>query len=491
MNFSGLEEEGSDAKPLHAVCMPAPFQSHINGMQMLAKVLHHRGFHVTFVNTDFNRDRLIRCRGLAALDGACDFRFESIPDGLPPSDPNATQDVPSLSRAIQLNLLAPFRQLLARLAADARSSKAPPVTCIFTDGFLPFAYDAGEEFGIPVVAYWTVSASTLLGSLHHRNFIEKGYFPLKDPTYLTNGYIEKTVTDWIPGMKNMRLKDHCSFLRTTDPNDFMFHFVRDAAESAVKASANIINTFAELEPEVLDALADALPRIYSIGPMHVFLKQVPESPVKSIPFNLWKEESECLRWLDSKEPGSVVYVNFGSVALLTPEQLVEFAWGLADSGHSFLWVIRPDLMPCETAVLSPAFQEATRGRKWLAGWCPQEDVLRHPSVGGFLTHCGWNSTLESLAAGVPVICCPFIGDQPTNCRYCCVEWGIGIEVEGEVSRECVVRLVRELIDGEAGRRLKAKALEWKRLTMAAVAPNGSSSVNVDMLIKDVIMRFPK
>lgn len=477
----------SDAKQ-HVVCVPFPFQSHLKGMLILAKLLHHHGFHVTYVNTDFNRDRILRSHGPAALDGAAGFRFESIPDALPPSDPDTTQDFITIVRATRTTFLAPFRQLLTRLAAEAQSSKlAPPVTCIVSDGFLPFTYAAGMEFRLPVVAFWTVGACTLLCGLQYRPLMEKGYVPLRESSYLTNGYLD-TVVEWIPGMKNMRLRDLCGFIRTTDPNDTMFSAMMFAVESGAKASANIVNTFSELEPDALEALKGALPRLYPIGPIHLLLNQLqvrPENPTQFFDLNFWKEEPECLRWLDSKAPNSVVYVNFGSITVLTAEQLMEFAWGLANSQRDFLWVIRRDLAPGESVVFSPEFEAATRGRTCMVGWCPQEEVLLHPAVGGFLTHCGWNSMVESMAAGVPMICWPFFGDQPTNCRYCCVEWGVGMEIGEDVRRERVERMVRELMDGEMGRKLKSRVTEWKCLAEAAGAPNGSSSLNLDELIKKV------
>ncbi|PQQ05154.1 7-deoxyloganetin glucosyltransferase-like isoform X1 [Prunus yedoensis var. nudiflora] len=138
-------------------------------------------------------------------------------------------------------------------------------------------------------------------------------------------------------------------------------------------------------------------------------------------YSLWKEE-ECLEWLNTKAPNSVVYVN-GSIAVMTPERLLEFGWGLANSKLPFFWVIRPDLVIGESAILPPEFVAETK-ESLIAGWCPQEQVLNHPSVGGFLTHSGWNSTVESLTAGVPMLCWPFFADQQMDCRYTCNEWGI-------------------------------------------------------------------
>ncbi|XP_052193385.1 7-deoxyloganetin glucosyltransferase-like isoform X4 [Diospyros lotus] len=465
----------------HAVCIPFPAQGHINPMLKLAKLLHSRGFHITFVNTHFNRRRLLRSRGPRSLDGLPDFRFAAIPDGLPLSDTDATQDISSLCASTPVHSLHPFRCLLSDLAA---SSDVPPVSCIVSDGAMSFTLDAAREFGIPEVLFWTPSACGFLGYTQYKALLQRALVPLKDWSCLTNGYLE-TKIDWMPGMmKNACLKDIPSFIRTTDPDDVMIKFLVTETERSSKASAIIINTFDSLERDAIDALSAMFPApVFTIGPLHLMLNThiKDNHQLKSIGSNLWKEDRGCMEWLDSKEPNSVVYVNFGSIAVMTSQQLVEMAWGLANSKKDFLWIIRPDLVTGNSAVLPPEFLEETRGKGKLASWCPQEEVLSHWAVAGFLTHSGWNSTLESLGAGVPMICWPFFAEQPTNCRYSCEEWGVGMEIASDVNREEVERVVRELMDGEKGKEMKRKTAEWKKKAEAAVAPGGSSDVNLETL----------
>ncbi|KAJ9673870.1 hypothetical protein PVL29_023429 [Vitis rotundifolia] len=466
----------------HAVCIPYPAQGHINPMLKLAKFLHFRGFHVTFVNTEYNHNRLLKSRGPDSLKGIPSFQFKTIPDGLPPSNVDATQDIPALCVSTRKHCLPPFRDLLSNLNHDG-----PPVTCIVSDGVMSFTLDAAQELGVPEVLFWTTSACGFMGYVQYRNLIDKGLTPLKDESYLTNGYLD-TVIDWIPGMKGIRLRDIPSFIRTTDPNEIMLEFPLREAERARKASALIFNTFDALEHEVLDALSQMFPPIYTIGPLHQLMSQIQDNDLKLIESNLWKEEPECLEWLDSKEPNSVVYVNFGSITVMTSQQLNEFAWGLANSNQTFLWIIRPDLVSGDAAILPPEFVAETKERGLLAGWCPQEQVLSHPAVGGFLTHNGWNSTIESVSAGVPMICWPFFAEQQTNCRYCCTEWGIGMEIDSDVKRDEIERLVKELMEGEKGKELKKKALEWKSLAEEATrGPNGSSFSNLDKMITQALL----
>ncbi|KAK6115477.1 hypothetical protein DH2020_007746 [Rehmannia glutinosa] len=456
---------GVSEKP-HAVCIPFPAQGHINPMLKLAKLLYHNGFHITFVNTEYNHKRLIKSRGPNSLDGLPSFRFETIPDGLPAlGNTDATRDIPSLCESTTTTCLAPFKELIAKLN-NTVSSKVPPVSCIVSDGIMSFTLEAAEEVGIPQVQFWTTSTCGFFAYTQYQMLIQNGYSPLKDASYLTNGYLD-TVINEIPSMKGIRLRDIPSFIRTTNiDNDFMIKFVLDETKRARRASAIVLNTFEDLERDVLDALSSILPPIYPIGPLNLLENHVNDEKgnyLVQLSSNLWKEEPECLEWLDSKHPNSVVYVNFGSITVMTPNQLIEFAWGLANSNQSFLWIIRPDLVSGDEAILPPEFVETVKERGMMANWCPQDKVLNHPSIGGFLTHSGWNSTLESICSGVPMICWPFFAEQQTNCWYSCAKWGIGMEIDADVKRDGVESLVRELMIGEKGQEMKRRAMEWKSL----------------------------
>ncbi|KAI3835906.1 hypothetical protein MKW92_025542 [Papaver armeniacum] len=475
-------------KKIHVVCIPFPLQSHITSMMKLAKILHCRGVHITFVNTEFNHQRLLNTRGKDSLKGLPDFRFETIPDGLPPpTNPNATQDVLSLCVSTQANCLQPFRNLIEKLNSSA-DSNVPPVSCIVSDGSLSFTLQAAKEFGIPDMLYWPISFCAFICLLHFPHLVQRGLVPLKDESYLTNGYMEETLIDWIPGVKDIRFRDLPSFVRTVDPNDPMMDFSIRETKRTYDATALIFNTFDALEMKVLDAVKSelSLPPIYTVGPLHSLLHQIPLSESQSLGSNMWVEDSKCLEWLDSKEPNSVVYVNFGSVTVMNTQQLIEFAWGLANSKHNFLWIIRPDLVIGESATLPPEFAEEIKERGLIANWCPQEDVLNHASIAGFLTHCGWNSILESLCCGVPMICWPFFADQQTNCRYLCKHWGVGMEIDNDVKRDEVESLVRELMEGERGKNMKKKAMEWKRKAEEAILPGGSTSSSLDKIVNYIL-----
>ncbi|KAK9110712.1 hypothetical protein Sjap_018772 [Stephania japonica] len=481
-------------KKPHVVCIPFPAQGHISPMLKLSKILHSHGFHITFVNTLFNHNRLVTTRGPEAVKGTASFRFEAIPDGLPPSDSNPTLDLPTLANSIHNTCAAPFRELLQRLNA---SPDVPDITCVVSDGVMSFTLAVAEELGIPEVMFFTHSACGLLAYAYYEELVKRGYVPFKDESCFTNGYLD-TKIDWVPGLEGIRLRDFPAFIRTTDPNAIMLHYNIEQLRNAPRAKAILLNTFEDLEEKVLKALRSIYGLVLTIGPLQLISNEItPSSPapidddelVSSIGCSLWREDHECLKWLDKKEPKSVVYVNFGSVAVMTQEQLSELAWGLANSGHYFLWVIRPDLVSNGAVGLPKEFILGTKERGMLTNWCAQEQVLSHPSLGVFLTHSGWNSTIESIGEGVPMICWPFFAEQQTNCRFVCSDWANGIEIESDVRRDGVERKVREMMKGERGKVLREKALEWRDKARVAVKPGGSSYINFNYLINKVLLDY--
>ncbi|KAF7136204.1 hypothetical protein RHSIM_Rhsim08G0012200 [Rhododendron simsii] len=179
LHFRELIKRGifpmKERKP-HAVCVPFPAQGHVTPMMKLAQLLHSRGFFITYVNTEFNHKRLVRSRGPEYVEGYVGFQFKTIPDGLPPSDRDATQDPPALCASLRTNCLGPFRALLTELNSSAGT---PQVSYVVSDGIMGFGREAAEELGIPEVQFWTASACGLMGYLQYPELIEKGIVPFK------------------------------------------------------------------------------------------------------------------------------------------------------------------------------------------------------------------------------------------------------------------------------------------------------------------------
>ncbi|XP_047953459.1 7-deoxyloganetic acid glucosyltransferase-like [Salvia hispanica] len=174
--------------------------------------------------------------------------------------------------------------------------------------------------------------------------------------------------------------------------------------------ALILNTFEDLEGPILDQIRKHIPNLYSIGPLHSHSKALlkakgVESSHHSSSF--WKEDNTCIAWLDSQPPNSVIYVSFGSITMLTRDELLEFWYGLVKSGYRFLWVVRPDSVIGDGNEIPVEIEEGTRLRGLMVEWVPQELVLGHESVGAFFTHSGWNSTLEGIVIGELVNICSY------------------------------------------------------------------------------------
>ncbi|EMS57769.1 UDP-glycosyltransferase 85A2 [Triticum urartu] len=442
----------------HAVMMPYPAQGHVTPMLKLAKLLHTRGFHVTFVNNEFNHLRLLGAQqSQAAVDRLCSlpgFRFATIADGLPPSDLEASRDTPALIYSTMTTCRPRFKELVVKLNEEAEASggAVPPVTCVVADSITSFAISVARELGLRCAVLWTASACGFMGYYHYKDLLDRGLVPLKEEAQLSNGYLDMII-DWIPAMpKDLRLRDLPSYLRTTDPDDIMFNFFIHEVPAMSQASAVVINTWDELDAPLLDAMSKLLPPIYTAGPLHLTARNnVPEeSPISSIGSNLWKEQDAPVRWLDGRPPRSVVH---GDVK----------------------------------AALPPEFYAATEGRSMLSTWCPQQEVLEHEAVGVFLTHSGWNSSLEGICGGVPMVCWPFFAEQQTNCRFKCTEWGIGMEIGDDVRRTEVEAMIREAMEGEQGREMRRRVLELRQSAVASARRDGRSMRNVDRLIKEVLL----
>ncbi|KAG6436562.1 hypothetical protein SASPL_101463 [Salvia splendens] len=261
-----------------------------------------------------------------------------------------------------------------------------------------------------------------------------------------------------------------------------YNNIAKMVEETKKASAVIFNTFQELEqPE--------------IGRLNQHL----ESPNFAIPFHkcfsaasssLLAQDMSSISWLDEQPPKSVLYVSFGSVAAMDGTRLLEMAWGLANSGSRFLWAVRPGLVHGSEwlEMLPSGFFEATSGRGIIIKWAPQQEILSHPSVGGFWTHCGWNSTLESICEGVPMICSPFFGDQFVNARYVSDVWRVGINLHKDLERGRTENGIRKLMVERDGEEMRKMAMLLKEKIDAGLKMGGSTNRELDELI-NVISSF--
>eukprot|EP00250_Pteridium_aquilinum_P020695 c24911_g10_i1 orf=844-1776(+) len=270
------------------------------------------------------------------------------------------------------------------------------------------------------------------------------------------------------------------------------NLVRTRFKELHKAVGVLGNSFNELEPNVCKALG---PKFYAIGPLTPFpsnrqdFKNGNSKSYKnrSLSASLWAED-ECIDWLDKQPPRSVVYVSFGSLTTFSMAQIQDLAKGLASSKQRFLWVIRKNTVVGNVGnvveALPKGFLEEVNERGKVINWAPQTLVLAHPSVGGFFSHCGWNSCMEALSFGVPILGWPSMMDQITNCWLICNQWKVGLKVE--TNQENIVgdleveRCVKMLMEGEETHSMHARSTVLKHVVQQSFL--SSSQQNLTSLV---------
>ncbi|GLJ59507.1 hypothetical protein SUGI_1515740 [Cryptomeria japonica] len=346
------------------------------------------------------------------------------------------------------------------LLQSSRSSS--PISAFITDFFCTDLLDVTAKLKVPSYLFVPASASLVCLMLHLPKLVSEIKVSFKDADFDVE----------IPGLPLIPARDLLTPLQ--DRSNSAFKWVVHHASRFKEASGILINTFAELEEEAMKILGTpATPTIYPIGPL-----MVTESDAH--------DESRCLKWLDEQPPSSVLFVAFGSGAIFSRQQIIDLAIGLEASGHRFLWVIRGyksgDSSSLETDI-SQLLPEGFQSRTWdrgfvLLNWAPQVRILSHPSTGGFLSHCGWNSTLESVSHGVPMIGWPLFAEQRMNkvilVKQIQVAIDLKMESTGFVRREEVERAVRELMEGEEGRKAREKMIELKDKAKIAMMVGGST-----------------
>lgn len=288
--------------------------------------------------------------------------------------------------------------------------------------------------------------------------------------------------DPVPELPPLRVKD-LPVYKTRNPEDFyalISFFVKET-----NASAGIIwNTFEQLEEVALTKQRrEVRIPMFPIGPLH---KQYYGSPASST--SLLVEDPTSISWLNKKTPNSVLYVSFGSLATIKETEFLEVAWGLANSNRPFLWVVRLGLVSGSEWIepLPNVFMEMVGGRGKIVKWAPHQEVLANPATEGFWTHSGWNSTLESMCEGVPMICMPFSGDQMVNGRYVSHVWRVGVQLEQWRKRSEIDMAIRRVMLESEGHEMREQVFYWKEKLNNCVRLGGTAYNYLDSLASYIL-----
>ncbi|KAG0615797.1 hypothetical protein M758_5G067700 [Ceratodon purpureus] len=315
-------------------------------------------------------------------------------------------------------------QLVANFASRTDSL---PVTCILGDILLGWTQNVADKFGIPRYVICTSRAGFLAAFLHMPTLAAQGIVPVQPPD-------ASELVD-IPGLPPTRRGDLSPAVQASSLfcKYFFAQYVHRCCQPALEAAGYFMNSFYELEPSCIDLLrsfpyehenskgSSPVRSFFPVGPLvhDEYLQLLRLEVAEGSSFV--EPGASYLRWLDRQPTDSVLYVNFGSIVSLSKRQIHELALGLEASKQRFLLVVRPSTVKDSDEDL-PLLPESFKAHTLETGfvqsqWVNQLDVLSHPAVGGFLTHCGWNSTLESICRGVPLLAWPFQADQMLNCRY--------------------------------------------------------------------------
>lgn len=470
----------------HVLIFPLPLQGPVNCMLKLAELLClNQEIHVTFLNTEHIQQRLLNCTDVQIrFKKYTNFKFVTVPDGLPEDNPRNGDQIRRIMEGIEEVSSPLFREMVT-----CASTTEKPLTCLIVDGIFTFALDIAQEAGIPLLYFDTISPCGLWTYLAVPKLIDAGEIPFK-------GNDLDALVNSVPGMEGvMRRRDLPSFCRAPNLDSPTIQLVIKEGKHIVQAQGLIFNTFEALEGPILSQFRAPCPNIYAIGPLHSQMKARLASqclPKTATSNSLWKEDMSCMDWLDEQPNKSVLFVSIGSLATMSKAQFLEFWYGLVNSETRFLWVQRPgSIIALEEDNINVPMElsESTKERGCIVSWAPQEEVLAHPSIGGFLTHNGWNSTLESIVEGVPMICWPYFVDQQVNSRYVGEVWKLGLDMKDVCDRVTIERMVRELMEVRKIEFLE-RAKQMSNLAIASVGEGGSSYQDLDRLIEDIrLMRI--
>ncbi|KAL5750402.1 hypothetical protein ACOSP7_025005 [Xanthoceras sorbifolium] len=456
-----MERQGGRCRRL--VLVPFPLQGHISPMLQLGTILHSRGFSITIAHTT----------NLGSPDASKHPDFVFLPlssdDSSSTTESKDSDDFIVFVSDLNLNHRASLQEQLTEMVEKQEQHEELP--CIVYDTNMYSAETVARHLKLPSIMLCTSSASSMIAYYAYPQLLEEGCISLQGPES----------EELVPGLHPLRFKDLPVFdFKNPDTLLQVIATLRNIGTT----SAIIWNSIDCLERSSLAKLQQQFQvRSFSIGP---FPKMAPASSC-----SLLEEDHSCITWLDKQTDNSVIYVSFGSISSLDEKELAEIAWGLANSKQPFLWVVRPGSVGGSESIdvlLSDDFKGTVGERGCIVKWAPQKEVLAHRAVVGFWSHCGWNSTLESISEGVPMICRPFFADQRVNARYISREWRVGIDLENDLKRVEIERAIKMLMLGKEGQEMRQRAAHLKTKAELCIKEGGSSFNSLNELV-ELIMCF--
>ncbi|XP_073134985.1 UDP-glycosyltransferase 86A1-like [Henckelia pumila] len=473
-----MASSGSSQKQPHAIMISMHLQGHLIPCINLAMKLASNGFTVTFVHLEFIHHQIVTSQSgdqttgidifSEARQSGLDINYATISDGFP-LEFDRSKNLDQFLQSYVNDFPSRVDEFVGEIMRTHLSSDYE--FFLVADTFSFWAAEIAEKYEMVSVSFWTEPATVFSLYYHLELLKENGHVPV-------SGREEEV--DYVPGIRSINTKDFMSYLQDSELT-LLHKAIFGAFEDVKRVDFVLCNTVEELEEEAVSVLQKNQP-FYAVGPLF------PRDLLKvSVPRSLLPE-FDCTEWLNTKSPASVLYVSFGSLATAEKKVILEIAGGILRSGVDFIWVLRPGIVGSdEDGMLPDGFRDLVKERGLIVPWCKQWQVLSNPGIGGFLTHCGWNSTLESIWFGVPMVCHPLFTDQITNRKLVVDDWKVGLNLcDGEyVTSEEVVEKIGALMDDQKSCKLRQQIKKWRNTLRNALREDGSSERNFARFVEDV------
>ncbi|KAI9128404.1 hypothetical protein K1719_001397 [Acacia pycnantha] len=470
---------------LHVLMVAFSAQGHINPLLRLGNSLVSKGLHVTLATTEVVYHRVFSSSASTAVPDSITVNGIQVlffSDGFDSDEDrkktNLDQYMENMERVGPTNL----SNLIKNHYVGGSNKK---LACIINNPFVPWVADVAEEAGIPCACVWIQPCA--LYAIYYRFYNELDQFP-------TATEPEKVVE--LPGFPLLRPQDLPSFILPANTFGSVPKVLSEMFRNMKKLKWVLANSFYELEKDAIDSMADLSP-ILPVGPLvpPSLLSEEEHDQKQDVGIEMWKPEDSCIEWLNNKPPRSVIYISFGSIIVPSAKQIESITKALKKSKRHFLWVIKASekaTITGKAGELPIGFLEETKEQGLVVAWCPQTKVLIHPATACFLTHCGWNSVLEAITAGIPMIAYPQWTDQPTNAKLVSDVFRMGIRLEqdgdGLIGSQEVERAIEEIVRRPRSEEIKKRAEKLKLAAREAVADGGSSDLNIQLFVDQLTGR---
>ncbi|XP_073147785.1 scopoletin glucosyltransferase-like [Henckelia pumila] len=461
---------------LHLFFLPFMAHGHMIPMLDMAKLFTSRGVKTTMISTLAFSDPIKKAQESGIDIGLIIITLPNQESGLP-------EYIQRLDQVTTVDFVRKFVKAISLLQEPVeRLIKQHSPDCLVSDTFFPWTTDSAAKFGIPRLVFHGTGYLARCASEQMR---------LHKPFKNVSSDSETFTLPCLPHqLKFTRTQISPFDLRRRSEGEFAELIFR-SREADRRSYGVVVNSFYELESGYADHYKNFLGiKAWNIGPFLLCKDGDKEKGRRGRESAI--DEHECLAWLDSKKPYSVVYACFGSMASCTQVQLHEIALGLESSGQDFIWVVRD--IDIDDFFMPNGFEERMRSSEKgliIRGWAPQMLILDHPSIGAFVTHCGWNSILEGVCAGVPMVTWPMFAEQFFNEKLVTEVLRVGVSVGNKrwrtvaiegVGREAVSEAVRRVM---AAPEMRDRAMCYREMARKAVDEGGSSYNDLSALIQEL------